>query len=196
MWNSGQLSQRLVDGARTVAFHLFRLPVIGYALRIGVGIAKLPRLNHHLRRIDLRVARLAEQPAPRDSGFDTPGLDTPGLDTYAARIAALEGAWRQNIPPFLNAVGTVPALARNLNGLQQALDTTDAQVKELHRSLALVAERLDGIDARQDAIEADLGRIALSLEALAASMDYDGGRDAGERGRAPLLEQDIKSGLR
>lgn len=46
---------RLYGSLRPIAAAIFAIPILGYLARIVVGIAKLPRLNFHLRRLEIRL---------------------------------------------------------------------------------------------------------------------------------------------
>src|ERR1700722_3289061 len=61
------------------------------------------------------------------------------LAAQEARLAALDGAWRQPVPAFLNAVGSVDAFAHQLVQLRDQtivrLDGGDARIDTLREKL-------------------------------------------------------------
>ena len=52
--------RRAYLATRPLVAWLFSLPILGYALRIPVGVMKLPRFNAHLRRLDSEVWQLGQ----------------------------------------------------------------------------------------------------------------------------------------
>lgn len=107
------------------------------------------------------------------------------LEPFADRVVALETAWRQNIPAFLNAVGTVPALAYELSALralvQQAavrLDNGDASTAGIWKDIASLqarigeaAKRLDDGDASARVILEDINSLQARTTQAATRLD-------------------------
>jgi capsular polysaccharide biosynthesis protein len=121
MSKSSSFPRRFYIAVHPFAAWLFAIPVLGYLLRILVGVLKLPRFNVHLRRLDREVRRL-----------DPLGTRVAALDSLDVRVAALEEAWRQHVPTFLNGGDTVPASIQEL-----------AQFRENTHQKALSASTID-----------------------------------------------------
>jgi len=129
---SPSIPRRVYIATRPLAARLFAVPLLGYALRILVGVLKLPRFNMHLRRLDEGVRRL-------ETSITDHALD--------ARVAALERAWRQHIPAFLNAVGTVPALASELSRLRERMEQTVVRLDNSDTNTRAIWERIESAQA-------------------------------------------------
>ena len=106
--------------------------------------AGLAELNARLASVDAGLATLDARLAPLEIGV-------AGLD---ARLAPLEFAWRQHVPSFLNAVGTVSAFAYELTQLRERseqtarrLDTVAATTNTQQGRIEQAAIRLDNADA-------------------------------------------------
>jgi hypothetical protein len=110
--------------ARAIAFRLFSIPLLGYTLRIGVGVLKLPRLNMHLRRLASQMERM-------QSELENPPPPEGHLEARYSRLTALETAWRQNIPAFMNAVGTVPSIAYEVAMFREQIDRMMERLDQL-----------------------------------------------------------------
>jgi len=109
---SASFPRRVYTAARPFASRLFAIPLLGYVLRILIGILKLPRFNMHLRRLDTEVQKL-----------ETATIDQVGLEAQIAplstRVTALE--------PL---DGRVAAL-ESLNARVTALEPLDGRVAAL-----------------------------------------------------------------
>jgi predicted SAM-dependent methyltransferase len=157
MPGSAAFGARIHIASRRIAAALFAVPLLGYGLRIVVGILKLPRLNLHLRRVDAEVQEVlrrlyTELEAMRAATVDRAAFEAQ-TTPLIARVAALEVAWRQNVPAFLNAVGTVPAFSHELTDLRQHLERAIARLEQAEASARAIWERVDslGRDARPQA---------------------------------------------
>lgn len=123
----------LYNSGRPVAARLYRIPLLGYALRTGVAFAKLPRFNKKIRELEARLASPAEESQPA-----------------MARLADLEASWHDNIPAFLNAVSSVQAIAlqqhdlrADLEGVRHDADVAQKQIGEHAASISRLWERLE-----------------------------------------------------
>jgi len=166
MSRSASLSHRVYVAVRPIAERLFAIPLLGYGLRIIVGILKLPRFNMHLRRLDqdlrklensaanharfgARIAPLDARVAALEALYDRVAALEPldarvaALEPVDARVTALEGAWRQHVPAFLNAVGTVSAFANELVGLRKCLEEATARLDNGDASMRAIWDRIE-----------------------------------------------------
>jgi predicted SAM-dependent methyltransferase len=63
-------------------------------------------------------------------------------------VAALETAWRQHIPTFLNAAGTVPALAHELSRVCVRVEQAVSHIDEREAGTGAILEDINGLRAR------------------------------------------------
>jgi hypothetical protein len=116
-------------------------------------------------RIENRVATVETRLGPVE---DRLGPTEARLGPVEARLESLETAWRQHVPSFLNAVGTVAAFAHELSRLRQDLEgqldvwrrheeqgrvTRAAEKAEEEARAASVAARLDQDSQRLNQID-------------------------------------------
>ena len=182
------IPRRAYGAGRLPAARLFAIPLFGYALRILVGILKLPRFNMHLRRLSAEVQRL-----------EVVTTDHARLEAQVAplsgRVTALEGAWRQHVPAFLNAVGTVPALAHELSRfrerMEQAavrLDNADVSAGAIREYIKSVEERVEHAAVRLDNGDASARAIWDRIEFVRREILFEmvhGGGDLARADAAP-----------
>ena len=116
---------RRLDGARRLLATVYAVPGLGYACRLVVAFAKLPRLNFHIRRLDAEAVQ-----------------DRARIDA----LASIEERWRRLSPSFQNAVATIGGFGRQL-GLQRAeLDRALARLEMLDAENRALSERLRRIE--------------------------------------------------
>jgi hypothetical protein len=137
--------QKLKLAMQPTAAKLYKIPVLGYGARLAVAFVKLPRINHHLRRLDTQSieygSKLEGDLAPvRSSLSDVTGRllrvedHTRALDAHTkafeGRLQNLEEAWRQHIPAFLNSVTSVGAFGHELAQQRKTLETSRQEFQD------------------------------------------------------------------
>ncbi len=90
-------------------------------------------LNTRLASMDVGLAELNARLAPLEIGV-------AALD---ARLAPLEVAWRQHVPSFLNAVGTVSAFGYELSQLREQSEQTAIRLDNADATARAVWERIE-----------------------------------------------------
>ncbi len=108
-----------------------------------------------------------------EAGLARQDTDFAALDL---RLTALEVAWRQHVPSFLNAIGTIPAFGYELSKFRERveqtavrLDNADATMKALQGHIEQAAVRLDNADATMNALQGHIGQAAARLDNADAS---------------------------
>jgi predicted SAM-dependent methyltransferase len=123
-------------------------------LKSFVRNASLPFLRPIWRRvwfrIEQRLAPIEQRLARLESG---PG-QASGVE---GRVGSLETAWRQHVPSFLNAVGSVAALAHETAALRRLLDELNEKIQnnELERSRCLKT-LIDNVSSRIDTLSSSI----------------------------------------
>ncbi|MBM0203771.1 methyltransferase domain-containing protein [Micromonospora sp. STR1s_5] len=129
-------------------------------------------------------------------------------DHQGERVAALEGAWRQHIPDFLNAVASVEAFARQLVTLRQEvhtrldgtsaerLENVEASIRALWERVEFVRHEINGrIDGLHIATRLDNGdasirslweRIEFVRREILFELSHRGPAAADDRGSKPV----------
>lgn len=157
--------RRAYLATRPLAAWLFSLPILGYALRIPVGVMKLPRFNAHLRRLDSEVWQL------RQASVDPTGFERR-MAPMDARLVALERAWRQHIPAFLNAVGTVPAFAHQLRDLQRCMEQAADRASNAEADTQAMGECARQTAAQAHQTAAQMHNVEASIEAIWKRIEF------------------------
>ena len=158
--------RRVYFATRAFAARLYAIPLLGYALRILVGILKLPRFNMHLRRLDEMVRRLDEMVRRLEASTTGNTHVNAASAPLDARVAALEGAWRQHVPAFLNAVGTVPALAGELSRLRALMEQAAVRLDNSDASIRAIRDRIESTEGLMEQAAVRLDNSDASTRAI------------------------------
>lgn len=172
---SPSLLRRAHTAARPFAARLFAVPLLGYLLRILVGVLKLPRFNVHLRRIDTEVKRLETikyQKAQLDGEIAQYDARIAVLEALNPRVTSLESAWRQHVPSFLNAVGTVPAFARELAVARDCIDKVTAKLEQHDKNISTICEQVKSNQHRIDNATTRLDNDDASIRAIWERIEF------------------------
>jgi hypothetical protein len=105
----------VIEIAKRLYAKIYSIPVAGYLVRLVVALAKLPRINMHLRRLEQQQGD-AQQ-----------------------KLDKIDAGWHQHVPAFLNAVSSVGAfghqLARQRADAQQRSERVDEHLRRLTEEL-------------------------------------------------------------
>jgi SAM-dependent methyltransferase len=105
------------------------------------------------------------------------------LAPHESRLVALEGAWRQHVPAFLNAISSVGAFAHQmvrqaeqtkamLEALEARIDQASSQIDNEKASIKATLEGLEvRIDQASSQIDNEKASIKATLEGLEARID-------------------------
>lgn len=140
---------RLPNALLGVVSRAFAIPVLGYGLRMIVGVLKLPRITYHLRRIDSK------------------------LDAHVASTAATLASHLQRVHVDIEA-----HMASAEATLASHLQRIHADIEELRARIdAVASQQMDRADpdfhdkmARTDAILAQFPRLAEAVTATQTSV--------------------------
>lgn len=117
---------------------LYRIPVLGYLLHLIEAFFRLPRNDTRIDELRHRVKELSGQTrAPAEAGCGAGQSNTAWSD-------GLE----KLVPEFLNAAGTVPALAHSIGRFEQHLNELQRQVVATGESMTQLAARIEQVQAQ------------------------------------------------
>src|SRR5262249_11865932 len=125
--NGRSMEERLsvLETAKHLYSKIYSIPVIGYSARLVIALAKLPRINMHLRRVDQFSRVLQQRWADAQQKLDKIDARWHEQQHWAdaqQKLDKIDAGWHQHVPAFLNAVSSVGAF-----GHQLARQHTDVQ---------------------------------------------------------------------
>lgn len=131
---------------------LYRIPVVGYLLRILAGIFGLPRLRAKSRGFNKQIAALDQ-----------------GVRVNAWEVTAL----KQHLPAFLNAVGSVGALGYQVAELKRALEREADKIARLCDAVSALKTQVESGASQIAALGGQVTNLTArpSVTALSASAD-------------------------
>jgi predicted SAM-dependent methyltransferase len=138
-------------------------------------------------RVERRIASVEARISPQEAQLGTLEARLGALEAQLVpqegRLAALEGGWRQQVPAFLNAVGTVDAFAHQLVRQRQqtgaTLETIARQLEEVavqsgqaaQRLEEMAAQRLEALAAQSQSTDALAGRLDAEIDQTRTRLD-------------------------
>lgn len=137
---------------------MFTIPIVGYVLRIPIGILKLPRLNAHVRRLETQLRRLEADVAnhvaveaqvaklyAQMAGLQGLAGQVSELESIAARLTALDDALGKQVPTLLNAVETIPALAHQVVESRKRIEQLETSLDGTNAAAHTISERIESV---------------------------------------------------